>query len=353
MVTMSDGWLGIFKTAIAIHDYEPADQLELQLKEGEVVHIAGKRNEDWYIGCSTSNVVKLGLFPSVFVSELSSPTNATTSTTTITTDTTTTNNNGPPVPSRRTSKANIEANQETKMKPETTTTTNNTILTEEIARRELHEYYFRYHRDKIHKLPRLLASYSGHYESLYHELKKQFSTSPNDLLITDIDLEAPRQIKCEERCVELTWSTRELYECNISNSTTTLDRNGNHRYTLALKYQDVMPSNLDMAEDKSNVRKSTKNATESWNFVVCHESLKVKLDKETGLTHVWLTGLFPGCEYRCCLSMYDMHDQIEVRRRRKGFIFLWFINSFLHLYSLHLIPSFVLGSSKKQCNITF
>jgi hypothetical protein len=118
-----------------------------------------------------------------------------------------------------------------------------------------------------------------------------------------VDLEAPRPSSAAEHTVQLTWTTRELYECHTDeDDKTPMDRHGEHRYTIALKYQNVSSSvKATQANTKGNA-----NTNDNWTLVVCKDSLQVKFDGETGLTTVWLTGLCANCDYQCCLTLYDL-----------------------------------------------
>jgi len=304
-------WLDLFQTAVATHDYQPSDRGELPLRKNQLIYIAAKRNDDWYIGCvvtiTTPQTLQWGLFPSAFCEEQHpKPLPPTTNDQTRPVP--------PPIPQRRSI---------TQPHPTTTTTTTTTTATTTpqpntisapTARKELHEYYFRHHRQKIHNLPLLLKTYKGNYSSLYQHLQSQFQTSPNHMPVDLVDLEAPRQTSAAEHTVQLTWTTRELYECHTDeDDKTPMDRHGEHRYTIALKYQNVSSSvNATQANTKGNA-----NTNDDWTLVVCKDSLQVKFDGETGLTTVWLTGLCPNCDYQCCLTLYDLctNQDMTVRIR--------------------------------------
>lgn len=287
-------WLDLFQTAVATHDYQPSDKGELPLRKNQLIYIAAKRNDDWYIGCvvtiTTPQTLQWGLFPSAFCEEQHpKPLPPTTNDQTRPVP--------PPIPQRRSI---------TQPHPTTTTATTtpqpNTISAP-TARKELHEYYYRHHRQKIHNLPLLLKTYKGNYSSLYQHLQSQFQTSPNHMPVDLVDLEAPRQTSAAEHTVQLTWTTRELYECHTDeDDKTPMDRHGEHRYTIALKYQNVSSSvKATQANTKGNA-----NTNDNWTLVVCKDSLQVKFDGETGLTTVWLTGLCANCDYQCCLTLYDL-----------------------------------------------
>ena len=128
----------------------------------------------------------------------------------------------------------------------------------------------------------------------------------------EVDLEAPRQTSAAENTVQLTWTTRELYEChNDEDEKTPMDRHGEHRYTIALKYQKLS-SSLNATQTNDN---ADANANDDWTLVVCKDALQVKFDGETGLTTVWLTELCPNCEYQCCLTLYNLCTNQEMTVR--------------------------------------
>tara|TARA_B100000795_G_scaffold268962_1_gene257047 strand:+ start:82 stop:2670 length:2589 start_codon:yes stop_codon:yes gene_type:complete len=273
-------WFKLFKTAIAISDYEPEDPLELNFKTGETIHIAGKRNEDWYIGTIFSNkALKWGLFPATFV------------------------NLTPTIPlETKTTKVVTQQSYATSSDLSTSDLSTfdlSTELSTATARRELHEYYYRHHRDKIHKLDDLLILYSGNYSSLYQGLQTQFGISPTHLPHSEVDLEAPRQIgSLEERVVQLTWSTREMYSRVYSPS-----QQEKFTVVIALKYQDVLLSTISTDD------------SDDWHLIIPSDSLRMQIDSEIGTTKIWLTGLFPGCEYKCRLILYNLETYQEVECR--------------------------------------
>ena len=304
----TSSWFSLFTTATALHDYEPEDSLELCFKAKQTIHIAGQRNNDWFIGTvvtENSEEIRWGLFPASFVTINKANTTSLT----------------------HSDKKQGSSPPETKSSTDTTTTTTtsaHTTITTDIptatARRELHEYYFRHHRDKIHKLDGLLLSYSGNYLSLYHGLLEQFGTSPATLSHQDVVLQAPRQASMEEHSVQLTWSTREMYDC-LPEDGASVDRHGQNHCVMALKYQDVLISSssstsTSTSSPTSSSASSSSSTTDDWTIIVPSEALRVQLDRTTGTTRVWLTGLFPGVGYRCSLALYDIHDHLELPCKR-------------------------------------
>ena len=324
------GWLGLFREAIATHDYEPDDVCELALKTGQVVHIAGQRNEDWLIGMvrnETTGLMTWGLFPSSFCTAASVKKSETTTTTTTTTISTTTPSapSGPPIRPKR--QPNLRARE-----PEQKLSTSNN--NDASVRRELHEYYFRYHRQKMHNLKPLLKSYIGNYDALYQGLLSQFGTSPADLPPHDAALEAPKQISADDTSLCVTWMTRELYEKDElelelveslsqgdeQTKDLDLDRHGKHAYSLALEIQDAMLPLSSCMSESSGGGEDVLNNSASWRQHVLYikedERVCTRMNRLTGVTTCQIMGLSKGCEYRCRLTLYDHHDRCAIKCRR-------------------------------------
>ena len=313
------GWLGLFREAVATHDYEPDDVCELALKTGQVVLIAGQRNEDWLIGMvhnETTGLMTWGLFPSSFCTAAAVKKSETTTTTiSTTTPSAPSAPSGPPIRPKR--QPNLRARE-----PEQKLSTSNN--NDASIRRELHEYYFRYHRQKMHNLKPLLKAYVGNYDALYQGLLSQFGTSPADLPPHDAALEAPKQISADDSSLCVTWMTRELYERDELElelvERERYDRHGKHAYSLALEIQDAMLPLSSCMSESSGGGEDVLNNSASWRQHVLYikedERVCTRMNRLTGVTTCQIMGLSKGCEYRCRLTLYDHHDRCAIKCRR-------------------------------------
>ena len=110
------GWREVLPIAVAVQEHESADPMCLAFAPGERIAIAGSRDDGaWLVGCALDSG-SWGLFPADRVVD---------------------------VP-----------------------------LDAYIARRELHEYYMRFHRDKVHKLDDLLDSAGGDIQAVYDQIER-------------------------------------------------------------------------------------------------------------------------------------------------------------------------------------
>ena len=245
-------WLETLSSATAERQFVSADPLCLQLAPGERIAIVGSRDGGrWLVGYSIEKKT-WGLFPSncVLLDE------------------------------------------------------ENGVLDRGIARRELHEYYMRHHRDKIHKLDALLASAEGNFQAVFDSIERAFGHKLTDKLHPEeCRLDSPRQVASNCTSVTLTWTTRELYECNFDEP-----RRGNRYLCLAVRCQDAMlcgdgawtvtlPEGLlaAPASEKKNPA------------VLFHER-----QKSAGVTSATVDGLSPGATYRVRLSLWDVCKGIAV-----------------------------------------
>ena len=246
MCGTSSRWLSKLPIAAALERYEPDDPLELGFERGECIAIAGKRDGGaWLTGFLVSSST-WGLVPAHLVSIVE--------------------------------------------------------LNHSVARRELHEYYFRHHREKISKLDALLLSTADSCQALdavYTNIQASFQhTVLCEITASKCILESPRQTTSTETSIEFTWATRELYELDLNEP-----RRGK-TYCIAVCMQDSM-----MTED-----------SDSWTRMLpgdiavssVKSALQCSLRYIDGVTHAKISGVLPGATYRARLCLWDIADSCEI-----------------------------------------